>query len=466
MDVFQLIGMVGGLALFLYGMHLLGEGLAKLSGGRLEAVLAKMTDKPLKGVLLGAAVMVVGFVNSGIMQLKQAVGIIMGANVGTTVTSWILSLAGLESSNVLIRMLKPENFAPLLAMAGVVFLVFGKAERKKVVGSILFGFAVLMMGMDMMSAAVKPLKDVPEFTGLLVAFSHPVVGMLVGTVLTAVIQSSSASVGILQALCATGAVPYSAVLPIIMGQNIGTCVTALLSSVGASVNAKRAAFIHLYFNLIGTAVFMAGFYLVHYFIPFGFLEQPATAVGIAFAHSCFNLFSTIILLPFAGGLVALAEVSISGGGKGGEGKEGIPVELAALSNMDKRFLENPSFALMQCRKTAQSMLELAETTFRGAFGLLFDYSEEKMGRVRDLEDYVDRYEEEINDYMSRLGANPLSETDVKELSSMQHRVGNVERTADYAWELPLTGGKWKKRSWLFPKRRKKSCGNAATLYWN
>ncbi len=474
MDVFQLIGMVGGLALFLYGMHLLGEGLAKLSGGRLEAVLAKMTDKPLKGVLLGAAVtaviqsssattvMVVGFVNSGIMQLKQAVGIIMGANVGTTVTSWILSLAGLESGNVLIRMLKPENFAPLLAMAGVVFLVFGKAERKKVVGSILFGFAVLMMGMDMMSAAVKPLKDVPEFTGLFVAFSHPVVGMLVGTVLTAVIQSSSASVGILQALCATGAVPYSAVLPIIMGQNIGTCVTALLSSVGASVNAKRAAFIHLYFNLIGTAVFMAGFYLVHYFIPFGFLEQPATAVGIAFAHSCFNLFSTIILLPFAGGLVALAEVSISGGGKGGEGKEGIPVELAALSNMDKRFLENPSFALMQCRKTAQSMLELAETTFRGAFGLLFDYSEEKMGRVRDLEDYVDRYEEEINDYMSRLGANPLSETDVKELSSMQHRVGNVERIADYALGIAINRGKMEKKKLAFSKEAEKElreCGN-------
>ena len=473
MDVFHLIRMVGGLALFRYGMHSLGEGVGKLSCGRLEAVLAKMTDKPLKGVVLGAAVtaviqsssattvMVVGFVNSGIMQLKQAVGIIMGANVGTTVTSWILSLAGLESSNVFVRMLKPENFAPLLAMVGVVFLVFGKAERKKLAGNILFGFAVLMMGMDTMSAAMKPLRDVPEFTGMFAAFSHPVAGMLAGTVLTAVIQSSSASVGILQALCATGAVPYSAVLPIIMGQNIGTCVTALLSSVGASVNAKRAAFIHLYFNLIGTAVFMAGFYLMHYFVPFGFLEQSATAVGIAFAHSCFNLFSTVLLLPFAGGLVTLAEVSISGSGKSGEGQEGIPGELAALSNMDKRFLDNPSFALMQCRKTARSMLELAENAFRSAFGLLFDYSEEQSFRVRELEDYVDRYEEEINDYMFRLGANPLSEADVKELSAMQHSVGNMERIADYALGIAINREKMEKKKLSFSKEAEKElteCG--------
>ncbi len=472
MSIFHVITMMGGLALFLYGMHMMGEGLSKQSGGRLEAVLARMTAHPLKGVALGAAVtaviqsssattvMVVGFVNSGIMQLKQAVGIIMGANVGTTVTSWILSLAGLESNHMFIRMLKPENFAPVLAMAGVIFLMFCKTERKAVRGNILLGFAILMMGMDTMSSAVKPLKDVPEFTRLFLAFSHPVAGMLAGAALTAVIQSSSASVGILQALCSTGAVPYSAVMPIIMGQNIGTCVTALLSSIGASTNAKRAAFLHLYFNLIGTAVFMAGFYAVHYFVPFVFWEQPAAAVGIAFAHSCFNLCSTVILLPFSGGLVRLACVSIPE--KKEEMAEELPKELAALSNMDKRFLDNPSFALLQCRKTAQAMLELAGETFCGALELLFDFSEERIGNLRKLEDYVDRYEEEINDYMFRLGLNPLSEAEAKEMSVMQHGVGNMERVADYSLGIAINRGKMEGKKLEFSEEAEKElkiCGD-------
>lgn len=472
MSIFHVITMVGGLALFLYGMHILGEGLSKLSGGRLEAVLAKMTDYPLKGVLLGAAVtaviqsssattvMVVGFVNSGIMQLKQAVGIIMGANVGTTVTSWILSLSGLESDHIFVRMLKPENFAPLLAMLGVIFLMFCKTERKAVGGNILLGFSILMMGMNTMSSAVEPLKDVPEFTRMFVAFSNPVVGMIAGTVLTAVIQSSSASVGILQALCSTGAIPYSAVLPIIMGQNIGTCVTALLSSVGANTNAKRAAFLHLYFNLIGTIVFMAGFYAVHFFVPFGFLEQPATALGIAVVHSCFNIFSTVILLPFSGGLVKLACISIPGKKEDIVGE--LPKELEALSNMDKRFLDNPSFALRQCRKTTQAMLELAYETFRGALELLFHYSEEQVEHVKKLEDYVDRYEEEINDYMFRLGLNPLSEADVKELSVMQHSVGNMERIADYSLGIAINRSKMEKKELVFSREAEeelKGCGD-------
>lgn len=471
MSIFHVITMVGGLALFLYGMHILGEGLSKLSGGRLEAVLEKMTDHPLKGVLLGAAVtaviqsssattvMVVGFVNSGIMQLRQAVGIIMGANVGTTVTSWILSLSGLESDHIFVRMLKPENFAPLLAMTGVIFLMFRKTERKTVRGNILLGFAILMMGMDTMSSAVKPLRDVPEFTGMFASFSHPVAGMTAGTVLTAVIQSSSASVGILQALCSTGAVPYSAVLPIIMGQNIGTCVTALLSSVGASTNARRAAFLHLYFNLIGTVVFMAGFYVLHYFVPFGFLEQPATAFGIAFVHSCFNIASTVILLPFTGGLVKLACISISGKKEDAVGE--LPKELEALSNMDKRFLDNPSFALRQCRKTAQAMLALACGTFRGALELLFDYSEERVERVKKLEDYVDRYEEAIIDYMFHLGLNPLSEADVKELSVMQHSVGNMERIADYSLGIAINRSKMEIKELEFSKEAEeelRGCG--------
>ena len=288
MDLLSIFTMIGGLALFLYGMHILGEGLAKVSGGRMEAILSKMTDSPLKGVLLGAGataviqsssattVMVVGFVNSGIMQLRQAVGIIMGANIGTTITSWILSLSGIESSNLFVKLLKPEAFSPILAMVGVILLMFCKSERKKDVGTILLGFAILMFGMDTMSSAVEPLRNIPAFTNLFVAFSNPIVGMIAGTILTAIIQSSSASVGILQALCITGAIPYSAVLPIIAGQNIGTCITALLSSIGASINAKRAAFIHLYFNVIGTAVFMIGFYIIHYISPFVFVEQTAT----------------------------------------------------------------------------------------------------------------------------------------------------------------------------------------------
>ena len=273
MDFFSILTMLGGLALFLYGMQVMGDGLAKISGGKLEKILENLTSSKLRAVLLGlgvtaviqsssaTTVMVVGFVNSGIMKLTQAVGIIMGANIGTTVTAWILSLAGIESNNFFMSLLKPSSFAPILALIGIVLLMFTKNSRKKDIGAILVGFAVLMFGMDTMSAAVKPLADVPEFTNLLLAFSNPIAGVLAGTVLTAIIQSSSASVGILQALCVTGAVPYSAAFPIIMGQNIGTCVTALLSAIGANKNAKRAAMIHLYFNIIGTVVFLSVFYL-------------------------------------------------------------------------------------------------------------------------------------------------------------------------------------------------------------
>ena len=301
MDFFSVLSMIGGLALFLYGMHVMGDGLAKVSGGKLERILENLTSSPLKAVLLGAGVtaviqsssattvMVVGFVNSGIMKLSQAVGIIMGANIGTTITSWILSLSGLEGDNFFIQLCKPISFSPVLAMIGIVLVLFVKSEKKKDIGTILVGFAVLMYGMDAMSAAVKPLADVPEFTGILTAFSHPLLGMLAGALLTAVIQSSSASVGILQALCVTGAVTYGSAIPIIMGQNIGTCVTALLSAIGASKNAKRAAMVHLYFNVIGTAVFMILFYSVNYFAHFAFLADAANGAGIAVVHSLFNV---------------------------------------------------------------------------------------------------------------------------------------------------------------------------------
>ena len=322
MNIFSIFLMFGGLALFLAGMHFMGVNLSKLSGGRLEYILGKLTASPLRAVLLGAGVtaviqsssattvMVVGFVNSGIMTLHQAVGIIMGANIGTTVTSWILSLAGVESSNLFIRMLKPDSFSPILGVIGICLYLFSKREKKKNFGGILLGFAVLMTGMEAMSGAVAPLKEIPAFTNLFLMFSNPVMGMIMGALLTAVIQSSSASVGILQALCATGAVPYASAIPIIMGQNIGTCATALLSASRSGVNAKRAACIHLYFNLIGTALFMLVFYGLHGMRPFAFMTESAVSAGIAAVHSIFNITATAVLLPLRGHLEKLACVTV------------------------------------------------------------------------------------------------------------------------------------------------------------
>ena len=441
MDIFNLLTMIGGLSLFLYGMHVLGEGLTKLSGGRMQEILAKLTDNPIKGVLLGAGVtaviqsssattvMAVGFVNSGIMQLKQAVGIIMGANVGTTITSWILSLSGIQSESFFIQMLKPTSFSPILALIGVIFLLFSKSEKKNNIGKILIGFSVLMFGMDTMSTAVEPLKDVPEFTRLFTAFSNPIVGMIAGAVLTAAIQSSSASVGILQALCATGAIPYNSVLPIIMGQNIGTCVTALISSAGAKVNAKRTAFIHLYFNLIGTIVFMALFYLVYAVHPFAFMTQPANASGIAAIHSCFNVFATLLLLPFSNALVRLAEMSVK---QTDEEEETVSEYLRGLSLLDDRFLKNPAFALSQCAKAVDKMAELSVETFYASTDLMYDYSEEKAEKVDELEGVIDQYEERLGYYLAKISSFDVSRIEIDRIYDLQSFIGDFERIADHA----------------------------------
>lgn len=326
MDIFNILDLIGGLALFLYGMSVMGNGLSKMAGGKLETILEKLTTKRVFAVLLGAGVtaviqsssattvMVVGFVNSGIMKLSQAVGVIMGANIGTTVTSWILSLTGIKGSTLWLKLLKPSSFSPMLAALGTVFVMTSKGEtKKKDVGTILLGFAVLMFGMEAMSGSVSGLANNPTFAGIMTTFENPVLGMAVGAVLTAVIQSSSASVGILQALCATGAVPYGVALPIIMGQNIGTCVTAIISSVGANKNARRAAMIHLYFNLIGTTLFMSVFYFLNSFLNFAFLGESANAAGIALIHSLFNIGATIVLFPFSDSLVKLTEIIISDG---------------------------------------------------------------------------------------------------------------------------------------------------------
>ena len=440
MDIFGVFSLVGGLALFLYGMDIMGKGLEKLSGGRLERLLEKLTSNRIKAVALGAlvtaliqsssatTVMVVGFVNSGIMKLTQAIGIIMGANIGTTMTSWILSLSSIESSNFFVKLLKPSSFAPILALIGIIFIMFNKKEKKKDIGMILIGFAILMTGMDQMSAAVKPLRDVPEFTNILLMFSNPVLGMLAGMVLTAIIQSSSASVGILQALCATGAVPFSTAIPIIMGQNIGTCVTAIISSIGASKNAKRTAAVHLYFNVIGTVVFMVVFYAIHAIIPFGFMELAADAKGIATVHSLFNVAATLLLLPFAKGLEKLATITIKDS-KEDQEKENI------FKVLDVRFLDTPGLALEQCKKLTDDMARVTKESLFGAIELLGDYSDKREKELVEMETLVDRYEDELGAYLVKISSRNLSNKESHTVNTLLHSIGNWERISDHALNI-------------------------------
>ena len=439
MDFFSILTMLGGLALFLYGMHVMGDGLAKVSGGKLEQILENLTSNPIKAVLLGAGVtaviqsssattvMVVGFVNSGIMKLSQAIGVIMGANIGTTATSWILSLSGIESSNFFMKLLKPTAFAPVLALIGVVFIVFMNNPKKKDIGTIMIGFAVLMFGMDSMSSAVKPLADVPEFTSILTKFSNPILGVLAGTLLTAIIQSSSASVGILQALCITGAVRFSVALPIIMGQNIGTCVTALLSAVGAKKNAKRAAMVHLYFNLLGTVIFMMGFYLINAVVHFPFFEEAATPAGVAVLHSVFNVTATVILLPFSRVLEKLACLTIRD-----KEETTVSVEDKEFMILESRFLEKPAFAVEQSRNASRKMAQESHNALFTALGLVEKYSDEGAQSVESMEAKVDRYEDELGTYLVKLSHKDLSEKDNHSLSIMLHCIGDFERISDHA----------------------------------
>lgn len=440
MNIFSVLTMIGGLAMFLYGMDAMGDGLAKLSGGKLEQILEKLTSKRIMAVLLGVVVtaiiqsssattvMVVGFVNSGIMQLSQAVGIIMGANIGTTVTSWILSLSGIQGSSLFVQLLKPSSFSPVLAAIGIIMIMTAKDNnKKKDIGNILVGFAILMFGMDTMSGAVAPLAENEKFTSILTMFSNPILGMLAGLVLTAVIQSSSASVGILQALCVTGAVGYKTAIPIIMGQNIGTCVTAIISSIGASKNAKRASMIHLYFNLIGTILFMVVFYSINAAIGgFAFLNDSANAAGIAVVHSLFNIGAVLVLYPFADKLVKLAQLTIPE--HAGE-KEEVPDELAIL---DERFLEKPAFAMEMCRNAAVKMAQESRDALHLALDNVNMYSESRVEQIIELEQSVDRYEDAIGTYLVKLNNCDLSLNDSRTLSILLHCIGNFERISDHA----------------------------------
>ncbi len=443
MNLFGMLSMIGGLALFLYGMHIMSEGLEKVSGGKLEKILENLTSSKWKAVLLGAGVtaviqsssattvMVVGFVNSGIMKLSQAIGIIMGANVGTTVTSWLLSLTGIEGDNLLLQMLKPSSFSPILALIGIILVMFIKDGKKKDIGTICIGFAILMYGMEAMSAAVEPLKDVPQFTHIFTMFTNPVLGMIVGALLTAIIQSSSASVGILQALCDTGGVSYAAAIPIIMGQNIGTCITAIMSSVGTSKNAKRAAVVHLLFNIIGTVIFMIVFYTINSFIHFEFLGDAANKAGIAVIHTCFNVAATIILLPFSGLLEKLSYMVIHVDEE--ELKQAKQQE--AFVRMDERFLSSPSFALEQAYSYVIKMAEITKTSLQEAMGLFVDYDKEIAADVEFKENLVDQYDDEISGYLVKLSSRNLSEKDSKKMTMLMHSIGDFERISDHAINL-------------------------------
>ncbi len=444
MDIFSVLTMIGGLALFLFGMEMMGAGLTKLSGGKMEMILERMTGNIFKAVLLGTVVtaviqsssattvMVVGFVNSGIMKLSQAVGVIMGANIGTTVTSWILSLTGIESTNFFVRLLKPSSFAPVLAVIGIVFIMFSKNEKRKDIGTVLVGFAILMSGMETMSNTVKPLADVPEFTNILLMFKNPILGMLAGLVLTAVIQSSSASVGILQSLCATGAVTYGVAIPIIMGQNIGTCVTALLSSIGASRNARRTALIHLYFNVIGTALFMVIFYGLNAVFRFAFVDSVASAAGIAVVHTFFNIAATAVLLPFHNQLVKLATLTIPVTDDELREEKGQQDTLETLALLDERFLQEPGIAVDNCRQVLGKMAELSKRAMDIAMDGLMQFSEADYRLVSDLEKDVDQYEDVLGAYLVRLNGESLSQNQSRSVSMMLHGINDVERISDHA----------------------------------
>lgn len=436
MDIFGVLSLFGGLAMFLFGMDVMGKGLERQAGNKLQSLLEKLTSNPLKGFVLGlgvtaiiqsssaTTVMVVGFVNAGIMQLKQAVGIIMGANVGTTVTSWILSLSGISGDSFFIKMLKPSSFTPILAVIGIILFMTSKTDKKKNIGTILLGFAVLMFGMDQMSGAVKPLTDVPQFTNLFTLFTNPVLGIIVGAVLTAVIQSSSASVGILQALSVTGAVTYANAVPIIMGQNIGTCITALLSSVGANKSAKRAAAVHLYFNIIGVIVFCILFYSAKAVLNFSFINDPVSQVGIAVVHTAFNVTATVIILPFSNFLVKLACMTV-------KDKENETNAEDSIS-LDERFFAVPAVAVSHSEQVAVKMFKISNKAVTEAISVIKSFSNEKVSDIENLETEVDKYEDVLGSYLVKLSNKDMTDSDSRRISRILHTIGDFERISDHA----------------------------------
>ena len=433
MDIFDVLTLIGGLCLFLFGMNLMGDALERSAGSKLEHMIGKLTTGKFAGLMTGlgvtaviqsssaTTVMVVGFVNSKLMTLKQAIHVIMGANIGTTVTAWILSLSGISGSNMFLKLLKPTSFTPVLALIGIIFAMFTKSNKKKDIGVILLGFATLMFGMDTMSDAVSGLRDIPAFQDMFIMFKNPILGVLVGAVLTAVIQSSYASVGILQALAATGAVSFGAAIPIIMGQNIGTCITALLSSVGTTKNARRAALVHLSFNVIGTTVCLAAFAIVKSFFAPALLDESATHAGIATAHSVFNIVCTLLLLPMSGLLEKLAYKLVPD-----------TEQPEKVSELDDRLLITPAIALECAHKLTCEMAEYATVALQNSIECLTAYDKDKAKKIREIEDKTDHLEDVIGTYLIKLSTKQLNETEGTLASMLLKAIGDFERISDHA----------------------------------
>ena len=432
MNIYSILQLCGGLAFFLFGMHVMSGSLEKLAGGNLQKILKEVTSNPIKSLFFGAivtiaiqsssalTVMLVGLVNSGIMELAQTVGVIMGSNIGTTLTAWILSLSGIESDNLFISMLKPENFSPVIALIGVIMIMGSKKEKHKDVGIIMAGFAVLMYGMQLMSGAVSPLADMPEFTGLLTTFNNPFLGVLVGAVFTGVIQSSAASVGVLQALAMTGAISYSMAIPIIMGQNIGTCVTALLSSIGVNKNAKRVSIIHISFNLFGTAIGLVVYCIARYAVDLALFNDSISPVMIAVFHSIFNIATTIILLPFSNTLVKIAKKLVTTDNADGQ------------VVLDERLLLSPGLAVKECLEKTNEMAGLARDSFKNALDLFDNYSDSKFDDIEVMEERLDYLEDQLDTFLIHLSGKDVSEDGNNEISKMLHAINDFERIGDHA----------------------------------
>lgn len=456
MDIFDVLNLIGGLCLFLFGMNVMGQALERRAGNRLRELLGKLTTNKLAGLLTGlgvtaiiqsssaTTVMVVGFVNSGLMTLKQAINVIMGANIGTTVTAWILSLAGIDSGNLFVSLLKPSSFTPVLALIGIVFYMFSKNSRRQDTGLILLGFATLMFGMESMSSAVSGLREVPQFRQMMIAFQNPVLGVLAGAVLTAIIQSSSASVGILQALASTGQVSLGAAIPIIMGQNIGTCVTAMLSSVGTNKNARRAALVHLSFNVIGTAVWLAVFCLVRALFRPALLDASASLFSIAVVHSAFNILCTMLLLPMTGLLERLAHRLVPDGHTPD-----------TLTEIDERLLATPPLALERCRTVAAEMAETSVAALKSSLACLLYYTPALAEEVREKEDKSDHYEDVLSSYLVKLSSRKISESDSAEAAKLLKVIGDFERISDHAVNLVESAEEMKAKELEFTQAAKR-----------
>ncbi|MBO5859716.1 MAG: Na/Pi cotransporter family protein [Clostridia bacterium] len=439
MTVFNIFTLLGGLAFFLFGMSTMSNGLERVAGGKLERILGKMTDKPIKGLILGAGitatiqsssavtVMLVGLVNSGIMKLGQSVGVIMGSNIGTTITAWVLSLAGIDSDNFFVSLLKPSSFSPLVALAGIIMMMVAKKNRTKDVGAVLMGFAVLMFGMDLMSDAMNPLADSPKFAEIMVMFTNPLLGLLVGLGLTAVVQSSSATVGILQALSMTGGISFGMAIPIIMGQNIGTCITALISSIGVSKHAKRVSAVHVYFNLIGTTIWLSLYLILDAILNFAFTDTAIDPMGIALVHSIFNVATTVLLFPFSKFLEYLAVKTVKD--KTNKNKKVF---------LDERLLATPSLAVAQCREYTSQMARLAADMLIQSVALIDNYNQKIADKLIEDEQKLDDYEDQLGTFLVRLSGSQLSDEDSNTVSTLLHTIGDFERIGDHALNIVNT----------------------------